>query len=187
MEQPDATVMLNKICAGNSAAASDLLPLIYNELRGLAGGCFKGQPADHTLQPTVLVHEAYLRLIRHSGEEWKNRAHFFAVAATAMRQILTDHARRRQAEKRGGEWQKLTLENVDVPGGADADAADVITLDDALCRLEALDARKHRVVELRFFGGLSVDEVATVMDLSKTTVENEWRAARAWLSVELKK
>lgn len=189
MEQPrDATIMLREICTGDQAAAARLLPLIYTELRGLAGGYFRGQSADHTLQPTALVHEAYLRLINQTGEEWKSRAHFFAVAATAMRQILTDHARRRQAEKRGGDWQKMTLDDADAKGASGGpNEIDVIALDEVLRQLEKLDARKHRVVELRFFGGLSVEEVAVVMDLSKSTVESEWRAARAWLSVELAK
>ncbi|MBC7771325.1 MAG: sigma-70 family RNA polymerase sigma factor [Pyrinomonadaceae bacterium] len=189
MEPPqDATIMLQELCTGDQAAAARLLPLIYSELRGLAGGYFRAQAADHTLQPTALVHEAYLRLINQTGEPWKSRAHFFAVAATAMRQILTDHARRRNAEKRGGDWQQLTLaaaDEKDARGGAHE--IDVIALDEVLHRLEALDPRKHRVVELRFFGGLSVEEVATVMELSKTTVESDWRAARAWLSVELAK
>jgi RNA polymerase sigma factor (TIGR02999 family) len=184
LDQPsDPTSILNAAASGDEAAATALLPLVYEELRSLAAGHFKRQPSDHTLQATALVHEAFIRLIRQDGAPWRDRTHFFAVAATAMRQILTDHARRKGAEKRGGQWERVVLDQVDA-GVPDADV-DVVALDDALTQLKQLDERKHRVVELRFFGGLSVDETATVLSVSKSTVESEWRGARAWLGAQL--
>jgi RNA polymerase sigma-70 factor (ECF subfamily) len=179
----DATQVLAELGRGDQAAAERLLPLVYGELRALAGSYFRQQRPDHTLQPTALVHEAFVRLIDLTGAAWKDRAHFFAVAAMAMRQILTDHARRQRAAKRGGDWERISLDQAIVPPeGGDID---IVALDDVLTRLAELDARKHRIVELRFFGGLSVEEVAGVLEVSKTTVESEWRAARAWLSLEL--
>lgn len=179
-----ATQILNAIGAGDKSAADQLMPLVYRELHGLAEGQFRRQPADHTLQPTALVHEAFLRLINQSDVKWKDRSHFFAVAATAMRQILTDHARRKNADKRGGDWRKVELHEGAAAASGDGEI-DLIALDDALGRLEAMDARKHRVVELRFFGGLTVEEIAALLDVSITTVESDWRSARAWLMVQL--
>lgn len=184
----DATLILSAAAAGDAAAADQLLPLVYAELRALAASHLRRQRHDHTLQPTALVHEAFLRLIDQAAANWKSREHFYAVAALAMRQILADHARRKRAVKRGGggAWQRVGIEqalDAALPG-ADLD---IVALDDALQALATLDARKHKVVELRFFGGLSVDEVADVLGVSKTTVESDWRAARAWLNVELKK
>jgi RNA polymerase sigma-70 factor (ECF subfamily) len=183
----EMTQLITHAAGGDELAAAHLMELVYAELRGLAGSYLRQQRHDHTLQPTALVHEAYLKLGGHEGAGWKDRAHFIAVAATAMRQILTDHARRRSAEKRGGggDWEKVSLDRAVLPVGEEA--VDVIALDECLTKLAALDARKHRIVELRFFGGLSVDEVAEVVGVSKTTVENEWRAARAWLGVQLSK
>jgi RNA polymerase sigma-70 factor, ECF subfamily len=161
---------------------------VYAELRALAGSYFRHQRSDHTLQPTALVHEAFVRLIDQSNAQWNDRAHFFAVAATAMRQILTDHARRHNADKRGGDWQKVSLDAAAAaPNSSDQGEIDIVALDEALTRLQSLDARKHRIVELRFFGGLSVDDVAKLLSVSKTTVEGDWRSARAWLSAELSK
>lgn len=179
----DATRIFAELKAGDESAAQRLLAHVYPELHALAARYFHQQPASHTLQPTALVHEAFMRLIDQSGSAWNDREHFFAVAATAMRQILTDHARRRRAVKRGGDRAQLSLESSSEPS-EDA-PVDLIDLDEALSRLAELDARKHRVVELRYFGGLTVDEVARVLQLSKTTVESEWRAARAWLNAEL--
>ena len=180
---PDATRMLTTLADGDADAAGDLLPIVYEELRALAGSYFRHQPADHTLQPTALVHEAFLRLINHEGARWKDRAHFLAVAATAMRQILISHARRRGAVKRGGGRARVPL---DVGGGpAILPDEDLIALDDALERLREQDERKSRVVELRFFGGMTVEEIAHVCDVSKTTAENDWRLARAWLAEQL--
>lgn len=179
----DATRVLESLAAGDSGAAERLLPLVHDELRALAANYFRDQPKDHTLQPTALVHEAFLRLV-DQRQGLKDRAHFFSVAALAMRQILTDCARRRQADKRGGGWQKVSLQADDTPIPA-GDEVDLEKLDAALFRLEALDGRKHRVIMLRFFSGMSVDDVAMVMGISRSTVEGDWRFAKAWLSKEL--
>ena len=181
----EATRTLCALSAGDNSAAERLMPLVYSELRALAGKYFRIQNPSHTLQPTALVHEAFVRLIDQSGTHWNDRAHFFAVAATAMRQILTDHARRRRAAKRGGGWEQVNLDDAVRP--SEGNQIDMIALDECLAQLAEFDARKHRVVELRFFGGLTVEEVSRVMDLSKTTVESEWRAARAWLNRQLSK
>ena len=178
----DATQILNAISTGDTTAAERLLPLVYEELRALAGSRFRGQPSDHTLQPTALVHEAFLRLIDQNSVQWQSRAHFVAVAATAMRQILADHARRKRTDKRGGGMARVGLDGVGDGAGGELD---ILALDDALTRLAALDPRRHRVVELRYFGGLSVEEVAALLSVSVSTVESDWRSARAWLSVQL--
>ena len=185
MSDPDrvsATAVVQALAAGDPSAAGRLFPLVYAELKAVAARRLAAQRANHTLQATALVHEAYVRLIDQTGVQWKDRAHFFAVAAKAMRQILTDHARRKLADKRGGDWQRVTLENV---GAGSAAEVDVLTIDELLGQLAEADERKHRIVELRFFAGLSVDEIAEIMGLSKTTVESEWRATRAWLAAEL--
>ena len=161
------------------------MPLVYAELRGLAGSFFRKQQPDQTLQPTALVHEAFLRLVDHTEVQWANRAHFMAVASLAMRQILADHARRRGAAKRGGDWARMSLEHAVAPN--EEMAVDIERLDAVLTKLEALDDRRHRVVLLRFFGGLTVDDAATVMGVSTSTIEGDWRSARAWLSMELSK
>lgn len=176
-------MLLGELGRGDKAAADRLMPLVYAELRGLAGSFFRNQQPNQTLQPTALVHEAFLRLIDQDGVAWKNRAHFMAVASLAMRQILADHARRRSAAKRGGDWGRLSLDQAVAP--SDAAEVDIERLDEALSKLEALDERRHRVVLLRFFGGLTVEDAASVMEVSVSTVEADWRAARAWLSVEL--
>jgi RNA polymerase sigma factor (TIGR02999 family) len=181
----DATQILARVSEGDAEAAERLMPLVYAELRALAGSYFRGQRPDHTLQPTALVHEAFVRLVNQTNVLWKDRAHFFAIAATAMRQILTDHARRTKAEKRGGNRERISLDRALTP--PNQSEYDLVALDDVLSKLGALDPRKHRIVELRFFGGFSVDDVAQVLDVSKTTVESDWRAARAWLSYELSK
>jgi RNA polymerase sigma factor (TIGR02999 family) len=190
--QNHATMLLGRLNQGDEDAARELLPLLYDELRTLAARQFRGQPADHTLQPTVLVHEAFLRLVGRPGRDWNDRKHFFAVAATAMRQILVNHARAKNADKRGGgrgAGERTLLLNDEIVGepGPNERAVDVLDLNDALEKLAAIDPRKHRVVELRFFAGLTVPEVAEVLELSVTSIESEWRAARAWLSVELSK
>jgi len=154
---------------------------LYSELRALAGNFLRRERADHTLQPTALVHEAWMRLAAQAGSPWSNRAQFFALAAQAMRRILIDHARRKQAAKRGGGMLSITL----TPGITpltDTSDVDLLSLDDALCRLADLDPRQARMVELRFFAGLTVDEVAETLDVSARTVASEWRLARAWLS-----
>ncbi len=179
----ETTQILARLSDGDAASASRLFPLIYDRLRALAGRHFRRQKPGHTLQPTALVHEVYLRLVDQKGARWKDRAHFFAVAATAMRQILINHARDRKTAKRGGGRPKLPLDEA-----LDAyveQEVDLISLDDALSELSKLSERKGRIVELRFFAGLTVEEIAHVLGVSKTTVESDWRMARAWLSKQL--
>lgn len=177
---PDATALLVRVNDGDSTAARELLPLVYDQLRAMAGSYFRAQPADHTLQPTALVHEAYLKLVNTPEENWQSRVHFCAVAATAMRQILHDRARRRKSAKRGGaEAQRLPLENIEQPSGGAP--VDLVALDEALTKLRELAPRQARIVELRYFGGLTIDEAAEVLDVSHGTIENDWRVARAWL------
>jgi RNA polymerase sigma factor (TIGR02999 family) len=183
-EPQDATFFLARLNDGDAAAADGLLNLIYEELRALAGSLFRGQPADHTLQPTALVHEAFIRLIDQTRVQFNDRAHFFAVAATAMRQILTDHARRTGSQKRGGDWKKVDLSAI--TPALDRDEVDVVVLDEALSTLAEADTRQARVVELRFFGGLTMEEIARVVGVSKATVELDWRTARAWLGTQLR-
>jgi RNA polymerase sigma-70 factor (ECF subfamily) len=177
------TRLLVDLEGGDSTAAARLLPVVYDQLRAVADSFFRRQPSDHTLQPTALVHEAYLRLVNQTDAKWGSRAHFFAVASKAMRQILINHAERRAAAKRGGDRQKLTLSEGLVP--APQRDIDLLALDEALTKLAALSERMGRVVELRFFGGLTVQEVAHVLHVSKRTVEGDWQTARAWLSREL--
>jgi RNA polymerase sigma factor (TIGR02999 family) len=164
-------------------APADYMGTLYDQLRAVAGAYFKRQPEGHTLQPTALVHEAFLRLARHDGTKFNDREHFFAVAATAMRQILASHARKRRASKRGGDMAQVTLTNLVVPN--EAAEVDLVALDEVLTRLETLNERQAKVVEYRFFGGLTLPEIAKVLDVSLSTVEKEWRRARAWLAVEL--
>ncbi|MBX3395734.1 MAG: sigma-70 family RNA polymerase sigma factor [Phycisphaerae bacterium] len=179
----EMTRLIAAVAQGDRNASSALLPVVYQELRALAGKYLRGQRRDHTLQPTALVHEAYLKLIDQTQAKWNDRAHFFAVAATAMRQILVNHAVARAALKRGGGRAKIALdENV---AAGDQPEFDPIALDEALKKLAEFDERKSKVVELRFFSGLTVDEVAEVLNISRSTVEGDWRMARAWLSREL--
>lgn len=173
------TQALSRLKDGDGAAADQLLPIVYDELRGIAAKWFARPAPGRTLQPTALVHEAFLHLVDQTQTDWKNRSHFFAVAATAMRQILIQHARRRKAAKRGGDWQRVTLSQATVasPGSE----IDLLDLDEALTRLAQLHARQARVVELRFFAELTNDEAAEALGVSPRTVELDWRAARAWL------
>jgi len=181
-ESGPATLLLGRIRDGDEQAARELLPIVYEQLRAMAGGYFQGQPVSHTLQPTALVHEAYLKLVG-SGSDWKDRAHFCAVAATAMRQILSNHARDKRAAKRSGNRVQLTIDELPTPAGTSA--LDLLDLDDALSELSSLNPRHARLVELRFFGGLSTDEIAHLLDISSSMVRREWRAMRAWLSRRL--
>ncbi len=180
----DVTSLLIASNSGDQEALNRLLPLVYNELRRLADRYLHRERSDHTLQPTALVHEAYLRLIDQKVS-WANRAHFFGVAAEMMRRILIDHARSRQAAKRGSGGIKLSLD--DVLEITDERAADLIALDEALKALADFDAQKARVVELRFFGGLSIEETAAVMGLGTATITRQWRLAKAWLYHQLSK
>ena len=161
----------------------ELLPVVYDELKKLAANYLRRERIDHTLQPTALVHEAYLRLIEQTRATWQNRAHFFGVAATLMRRILVDHARQHRAEKRGVEFQKIALdENVDK---AVELSSELVALDDALRELAKIDPENARLVELRYFGGLTFEETAEVMNVSVITVKRHWRVARAWLYGQL--
>jgi len=175
----EITQMLLKWREGDSAALDQLMPLVYEELRRLAKRYMAGERSGHTLQTTALVNEAYLRLTDHREMRWQNRAHFFAVAAQAMRRILVDHARARDAVKRGGGAPKASLEDAALL--AQEKAPELIALDEALRELAAMDPRKGRVVELRYFGGLSVEQTAEVLGVSGVTVMREWSAAKAWL------
>lgn len=191
MKQETATRLLNRAADGQGAAAAELLPLVYDELRSIAEGCFRDERNDHTLQPTALVHEAYLRLFDQSSIEWRGRNQFFAVAAKVMRNVLVDHARGRNRLKRGGGWEEIALDAVErsvadvTRGGHDSD--ELVRLSEALDRLAAHDQRKARLVELRFFAGLTVDEAADVLEIARSTASDEWRMARAWLHRELRK
>jgi len=175
--------LLRALGTDDPTAADRLLELVYDELRALAQSQFRHQPLNHTLQPTALVHETFLKLVGQTRVEWEGRAHFLAVAARAMRQILIDHARGKEAVKRGGGLCRVTLDEALTPVGP----ADPLMLDLEACLVELalLDQRQSRIVELRFFGGMTVEEVAHVLELSKTTVESEWRMARAWLRSKL--
>ena len=176
--------LLQEIRDGHRAAADELFARVYDELRRLAGHRFGDQPPGHTLQPTALVHEVYLRLVDRTSAEWRDRSHFLAVACRAMRQILTDHFRRSNASKRGGAWKKLTLTGIALAD--DRQSLDLGDLEDALEELEHLDPRQVRLVELRFYGGLSIKETAEALGVSVTTVEREWRYIRAWLEHQLR-
>ncbi len=178
----NATELLVRMGAGDQAAAGELLPLVYEQLREMAGNFMRNQPAGHTLQPTALVNEAYLKLIASSGN-WKDRAHFCAVTATAMRQILQNHARGKRAAKRSGQRVNITIDRFDGPEGAEV--LDLVALEDALTKLAELNMRQARLVELRFFGGMTHDEIAHVLGVTTRTVEKDWRRVRAWLSREL--
>lgn len=169
---------LARLRDGDSAAAAELLPLVYDELRALAGSYFQRERLDHTLQPTALVHEAYLKLVNQKQAQWKDRAHFFAVAAEAMRRLLIDHARKHGAEKRQRPTTHLLSDDTAHEPMGDID---LISLDRALQRLGELNQRQSQVVTLRFFGGMTVEEVAGVLEVSPNTVKGDWRVARAWL------
>jgi len=184
---PNLTALLRAWSQGDESARDQLLPLIYGELHRQAARQLRSQPAGHTLQATALVHEAYLRFA-DAPADWQGRSHFFGVAARAMRSILVDHARARRAAKRGGGGMAVTLGAAErageLPETANADV-DVEALDEALTRLASLDPRQARVVELRYFAGLSIEETAGVLGVSHATVEREWKTARLWLRREL--
>jgi RNA polymerase sigma-70 factor, ECF subfamily len=174
--------LLSRWSEGDLSARDALVPLIYDELRRIARRCLAAKGSDHTLQPTALVHEAYMRLIRQDSVNCTDRVHFFAMAAKIMRQILIDYARKTAAAKRGGNAVTVTLD--EAPEAADRakkNTLDVIALDDAMTQLALLDPRQCRIVELRFFGGLSIEETAQVVEISPATVKREWATARLWL------
>jgi RNA polymerase sigma-70 factor, ECF subfamily len=179
------TSSLLELSSGARAAAERMLPLVYDELRLLAANFMRRERRpEHTLQPTALVHEAYLRLIDQTRVNWKSRAHFFAMAAEMMRRILVDHARRHNAEKRGGAETRISFDD-SVSFAQELDV-DVVAVDEALLDLARLDQQQSRIVELRFFGGLTLDETAEVMQISRSTVQREWNMAKAWLFNQLK-
>ena len=180
----DVTRLLAETAAGHEEAAARLFPIVYDELRRLAASALRRERADHTLQPTALVHEAFLRLVDVPDAQWHDRGHFVAVAARAMRRVLVDHARGRNALKRGSAEVRVPIDDVDVPSGQAGDV-DLVALDDALGRLAAVDERQARIVELRFFGGLTVEETAALIGSSPRTVKRDWHMARAWLRREL--
>ncbi len=179
----ELTGFLNELARGNSQAGETLMPYVYDELRVIAESYMRRQHADHTLQPTALVNEAYLKLFRPEAVGWNDRKHFFSLAAKAMRQLLVDHARRASRAKRGSGQRPQTLDEAFAQSSEFP--VDLLDLNLALEELSRRDERQGRVVELRYFGGLDMEEVAKVMDVSKRTVEREWRAARAWLGHRL--
>jgi len=180
----EVTRILQAWGRGDQQAVDRLMPLVYGELRRLARHYLRRERPDHTLQPTALVHEAYLRLVDQRGVTWQNRAHFFGVAAQAMRRILVDHARRHHAAKRGGPAFKVWLDDVVIAAKERSD--DLLALDDALNRLAAMDPRQGQIVELRLFSGLTVEETAEALGISPATVKREWTSAKAWLTRELR-
>jgi RNA polymerase sigma factor (TIGR02999 family) len=178
----DVTSLLHRWQGGDAQALDELTPLVYRELHRIAGRHVAGEYPSHTLQATALVHEAFLKLVDQRRVEWQNRAHFFNLAATLMRRILVDHARSTHRLKRGAAVPNLSLDELTTAGEASTlDLADILTLDRALEELHSLDPRQCQIVELRFFGGLTVEEVADAMTLSTGTIKREWAIARAWL------
>jgi RNA polymerase sigma factor (TIGR02999 family) len=182
MADPDITVLLQRAAAGEAAAESLLFDAIYGHLRIIAKAALSGERGDHTLQPTGLVHEVFLRL-RGGGVDFQNRQHFFATASRAMRRILVDHARARRATKRPSSGQQVELDDRMVL--AEDDPVTILSIDAALDRLREVDERQARIVEMRFFGGLTEEEIATVLKISSRTVKREWRFARLWLFASL--
>jgi RNA polymerase sigma-70 factor (ECF subfamily) len=179
----EVTQLLAQLSRGDERAADQLMPVVFEEFRALAASYMAREGRDHTFQPTALVNEAYLRLVDQRQTDWKDRSHFFAIGAQAMRRVLVDHARAKRREKRGGSAQRVALQD-DIalsPGREE----DVLAVNDALERLAQLDPRQARIVELRFFAGLNVEEVAEVLGVSKRTVESDWTMVRAWLRKEL--
>lgn len=185
-EQQEITQLLSQAKAGDKDALDRLFPVVYRELRRVASHQLAGERADHTLQPTALVHEAYLRLIDQHSVDWSNRTHFFSIAAEMMRRILVNHAVEKKAQKRGAGETVISLD--DVSGGGELagnSGFDIILLDETLKRLAELDERQSKIVELRFFGGLTVPEVAETMSISEATVNREWRSAKAWIMARM--
>jgi len=179
----DVTLLLKEFSRGNQDALAELIPAVYDELRRLAAYYLRQERSDHTLQATALVHEAYLRLVDQRNVDWKNRNQFFGVAAHLMRRVLLMHAREHRAAKRGGTAHKISLEDTAIFSQARAD--DLVFLDELLNRLATLDAQQERIVEMRFFAGLSVDETAELMGISPATVKRDWAMAKAWLAREM--
>jgi RNA polymerase sigma factor (TIGR02999 family) len=182
--QPNITEMLRQWTTGRAEVMNELLPLIYEELHKRAKAYLRRERPNHTLQPTALVHEAYLKLIDQRDDNWQSREHFFAIAAQAMRRILVDHARNRHRLKRGGSNEDLPLEEA-LLAVADDSNVDLIALDEAMAKLAEFDPQRERIVELRYFGGLTVDEAAKALGISRATAARDWQVAKAWLHREL--
>ena len=182
----NVTEMLKEWSDGNQNVLNELMPLVYGELRRQASRYLRKERAEHTLQTTALIHEAYLKLIDQRNVRWQNRSHFFAIAAQAMRRILVDYARERKREKRGGAAENLPLEEAAFVVSKEK-SVDLVALDEALTRLAEFDARQARVVELKFFGGLDIEETAKVLGVSNATVRSDWNFAKAWLRQEIAK
>jgi len=185
MDAPTNVTLFGELDVGNDRAVAELVVLLYSELRSLASRYLRRERSDHTLQTTALVHEAYLRLADQREVRWKNREQFLGVAAQLMRRILVDHGRRRGAKKRGRGYEKVFLE--EAAGVSKRKAVDVVALDEALTRLAEFDPQQAHLVELRFFGGLSVEEAAGVLGVSRRTVNRNWNLSKAWLSRELRR
>ncbi|MBZ5533988.1 MAG: sigma-70 family RNA polymerase sigma factor [Acidobacteriia bacterium] len=183
----EVTRLLNDLRSGKKDAEAQLFSVVYDELRRLAAGYLRRERPDHTLQPTALVHEAYLRLVEQTEQNWQNRAHFLGIGARLMRQILVDHARKHNAGKRGGGEQPVSLYDFEVAAPGILSPEELIVLDDALSKLEAFDHRLSRIVELRFFGGLTEEEISHLLGISVRTVKRDWSVARAWLYAEITK
>lgn len=184
-QQREITLWLHEWSLGKEDALEALMPIVYAELHRQAANYLRRERVGHTLQATALINEVYLKLIDQRNVNWKNRAHFFGIAAQAMRRILVDHARSRHREKRGGNAEDLPLEAAEFATSSSGPSVDLIALDEALTRLAHLDERQSRIVELRFFSGMSVEETAEALGVSPATVKNEWRTAKAWLYQEL--
>jgi RNA polymerase sigma factor (TIGR02999 family) len=180
----EVTDLLLELKRGNKEAEGRLIPLVYKELRRIAGTYLRRESPQHSLQPTALVHEAYMRLTEIREIDWQNRSHFFAVSATIMRRILVDHARASQARKRGSGWDAVSLNEALLP--SPERAPEILALDEALTKLELLDERQSKIVELRFFAGMSEEETGDALGISSRTVKRDWRIAKAWLFKELK-
>jgi RNA polymerase sigma-70 factor (ECF subfamily) len=180
----DVTQLLGQVAKGDEGAAAKLIPLVYDELRRLASRHMRRESEYHTLQPTALVHEVYLKLVQQRSVDWNGRSHFFAIAAQMMRRVLVDHARARLRGKRGAGDRPIPLDEVFV--FAPERSLDLIKLDQSLCRLAQMDERQCRVVELRFFGGLNVEETSQALGISPKTVKRDWSLAKAWLHGDLK-
>ena len=185
-KQPDITLWLQEWSLGKENALEALMPVVYAELHRQATNYLRRERIGHTLQATALINEAFMKLVDQREVNWQNRAHFFGIAAQAMRRILVDHARSRHRNKRGGNAEDLPLEAAEFATSPSGRSVDLIALDEALTRLAELDERQSRIVELRFFSGLNVEETAEALGVSQATVKNEWRTAKAWLFQELK-
>lgn len=182
---PNVTLLLREWSEGKQEVLSDLMPLVYDELRRQAAGRLRREREGHTLQTTALIHEAYLKLIDQADVRWQNRAHFFAIASQAMRRILIDHARNRHRNKRGGANEDAPLDALAMEIPEPEKSTDLVALDEALTRLAGYDERQARIVELRYFGGLEIEETAEVLGVSPATVRRDWSFAKAWLKQEL--